>query len=129
MSHWAGYNQPNAPSGRLGGGDAQWLGWRWRWRQWLCGGGHGFSYQGPKVRWAVAVTVSQNAARSRPWSSARQRRVYATWAGAFGRPRFGTGGRNGASVSASRRSGGAAAAAARSGWGLANVIFPANHMT
>jgi hypothetical protein len=55
--------------------------------------------------------------------------VYATWAGAFGRPRFGTGVRNGASVSASRRSGGAAAAASRSGWALVNVIFPANDIT
>ena len=62
-------------------------------------------------------------------TSARQRRVYATWAGALGRPRFGTGVRNGASVSASRRSGGAAAAASRSGWALVNVTLPANDIT
>ena len=44
-------------------------------------------------------------------------------AGELGLPRFGTGVRNGASVSARSRSGGAAAAASRSGWALVNVTF------
>ena len=35
----------------------------------------GMGHQGPKVRSAVAVTVSQSSARSRPCTSARQRRV------------------------------------------------------
>src|SRR5689334_4006178 len=91
-------------------------------------GGHGV-YQGPKVRVAVAVTVSHRVARSRPLTSARQRRVSAVRAGSLGRPRLGTGVRNGASVSARMRSAGAAAAASLSGWALANVTLPANDIT
>src|ERR1700760_399359 len=78
-------------------------------------------YQGPKVRAAVAVTVSHRAARSMFLTSARQRRVSAVRAGSLGRPRLGTGVRYGASVSARMSSAGAAAAASRSGWALANV--------
>ena len=75
------------------------------------------------------MTCPHSSAVSIPFTSASLRRVSAANHGALGLPRYGTGVRNGASVSTRSRWGGAAAAASRSGWALANVRFPAKLMT
>ena len=88
-------------------------------------------YQGPKVRWAVAVTVSHRSARSMSLTSARQRRVSAVSAGSLGLPRLGTGVRNGASVSARMqlRRGGRGGVAERLRVGERDVAGERHHVT
>jgi hypothetical protein len=77
----------------------------------------------------VAWSWAQKAARSRFLSDARNRIVCAVIAGELGLPRYGTGVRYGASVSARISSGGAASAAERSACAFLNVTFPAKLMT
>src|ERR1700722_8489391 len=86
-------------------------------------------YHGPKTRWPVASMIAHISATSSCLIAARARSVCTTWTGELDLPRFGTGVRNGASVSTSSDSGGATMAASRSGWAFLNVSVPAKLST
>src|SRR5580698_2538043 len=87
------------------------------------------AYHGPKTRWPVAAMIAHSSATSSSLIAASARSVCTTWTGELDLPRFGTGVRNGASVSTSSDSGGATAAASRSGWAFLNVSVPAKLST
>src|SRR5262249_35172755 len=79
----------------------------------------------PKARAAFVVVRASMAARAVPRRPARNRSVWATYSGRFGRPRRGTGARYGLSVSTSSRSSGSRRAAAWRSVALGKVSCPA----